>query len=463
MKKAFYQWPFAFNKTSFGKSDNGLALYAYLLFKNDLPLAGLEALFLTEPKKIDSSLIRLWQSLLQLNPEIWTKTVLQWSSDWTNVFGSPIEVRILARHFNRKFTLSEIEELLRKTSSGTWERHWIQWRYITTLLMGKEDVKAAKLLKHLKGVSQNNPISGDLMNLTAARMLYQNGYLTESLRYYKKVTKGSDYWFEALEEMGWVELGFDRPQNTLAYTQTLLSPDFKTDVGPETFYLASLASLKICDYLAVLKIIKGFQNRFKVKVKKLLKLKKQPETPAVRRLFQVLAKGRAHRPSLGVFGYNLPRHIIRDEQLYFLMQRQDQLNKESEIAKKIYAQSLIEGVLTINFRTEMKKFKNKIIARGHKNYAVVLNRVKILVDQEILEISKTLKKMQILEAEVTQQLSLVEEIINNKNIKRENKKGTTGAKGKYVMSFIYRGERWVDELSNYRINVNNNCTLKRKL
>ncbi len=465
MKRAFYQWPQAFGKTSFSESDNGRALYGYLLFKNGLPLAGLDILFSGNPGKMDSLLIRLWQSLMQLNLKIWTVTNIQWSDDWVSIFGLPAKVRIMVRQFDREYTLTEFEELLRKTSSGSWERHWGQWRYIATLLMNNEDIKAAKLLKYLQGITENNPVSMDLMNLTAARMLYQNAYLTESIRYYKKVKKGSDYWFEALEEMGWAELRLGHPQNSLAYTQTLLNPDFGPDVGPGAFYLASLASLKICDYQGVLKTIREFKNRFRAKAKGLLDLKKQPETPAVKNLFSQLTERRISNLDLGVFAGKLPRHIAHDEGLYFLLQRQNQLEREAEVAEKLYSQFLNQGVMTKGFQTEMGKFKNKIIARNRKGYSEALERVKTLSGREIMEISKTLKRMQIVEAELIQQISLAEKRSDNgeKSKKTVVKKGTTGVRGKHTVSFIHKGERWYDELSRYQVSVKRGCGSKGTL
>ncbi len=463
VEKALYQWPLAFgNTSSFAAGDTGGALYGYLLFKNGLPLTGLEVLFTKNPRQIHPLLVQLWQALMQFNVRLWAITSVQWSGDWIDIFGSSAEIRVLARRFGSEPPLDEYEKLLRKTPPGSWERNWVQWRYITTLLTNSEDAKAAKLLKHLQGVTENNPVSKNLMNLTAARMLYQNGYLTESIRYYRKVKKGSDYWFEALEEMGWAELRLGQPQNALAHTQTLLNPDFDQDVGPGAFYLASLANLKVCDYQGVSKTIMDFKNRFQMKTKRFLKLQKQPDTPAVRKLFKTLTVSSGPV----VLGGNLPRYMARDEHLYFLLQRQKQWDKEVGTAKKLYSRSMNQGIRAAGFQLKMEEFRNEVSARGRRAYAVVLDRVKVLVDQEIAEISGTLKKMQIVEVELIQQVSLLEKVIVDdpeKDSRHSVKRGTTGAKGKYAMSFIYQGERWFDELSSYQVNISGMCGSKGSL
>ena len=95
-----------------------------------------------------------------------------------------------------------LERLLRKTEEGTYERAWLQWQLTLALISQNKDKKAAKLLKNLMK-ADNNPVGQDLMNMTVARILYQNGYLDEATNYYSKVPKSSEYWFEAQEESAW--------------------------------------------------------------------------------------------------------------------------------------------------------------------------------------------------------------------------------------------------------------------
>ena len=447
-KKALYQWPSAFEGTSFARSDSGKALYGYLLFKNGLKITGIESLFVANPQGINKKLVRLWQGLMQTNEELWKLTDVQWSPAWTEVFGVSAEVMVTARRFDSEPTLTQLERLLRKTSSNTWERAWTEWRYI----------KAAKLLKHLQGVETGNPVSDDLMNLTAARLLYQKGFLTPALRYYEKVSKGSDYWFEAVEEMGWSELRLGKPQNTLAHAKTLMVKDLQTDVGPETFYLASLANLKVCDYVEVSQILKEFRLRFRIKAAALLAIKEKPETPAVKKLFSLLKKDRTSMTALGVHGQKLPRHSTRDENLFFLVQRQDLMAQEAEMAKTLYSQSLSEGTAQVGFQAKMEKFRNSIQNRARNSYTASLNRVKDLARDEVDEISGILKKMQIVEAELIQQLAMSDRVISDTSkMQAKVKKGTTGSTGRDSLTFPFNGEIWFDELNNYKIDIAGGC------
>lgn len=458
VKKALYQWASAFEGTSFERSDSGRALYGYLLFKNGLEITGIESLFMANPKGVNKKLIRLWQGLMQTNEALWKLTDVKWSAAWTDVFGISAEVMVTARRFDSEPSIAELESLLRRTTSNTWERSWTEWRYITTLLMQDEIVKAAKLLKHLQGVKQGNPVSENLMNLTAARMLYQKGYLNQAIRYYKKVEKGTDYWFEALEEMGWAQLRLGRPQDTLAYTQTLLVDDFQADVGPETFYLASLANLKVCDYAEVAKVLKTFRQRFRSKAAKLLALKEKPETTATKKLFSTLAKGRTTMTALGASGTELPRYSTRDENLFYLVQREDKMSEEANKAKELYSRSLSEGTAQVGFQAKMEKFRNAIQGRARNSYTAALNRMKELAKNEVNEISEVLKKMQIVEAELIQQLALSERVIkDSQQTQAKVKTGSTGSEARDTLTFPFNGEIWFDELNNYKIDIAGGC------
>lgn len=460
--KALFQWPSAFGDSNYIETDNGRALYGYLLFKNGMMLSGLESLFQANPQKIDKKLLELWRGNMQTSENLWTLADLEWAPQWTEIFGLPAEINVVARRFDKDNTIPMLEELLRKTSSNTWERSWTEWSYITALLAKGDDIKAAKLLKHLQGVQQNNPVSANLMNLTAARMLYQNGFLNQAIQYYEKVEKASDYWFEAMEEMGWSEVRLGQPQNTLAYTQTLLVPSLEADIGPEVFYLASLANLKVCDYQEVSNLLKEFRTRFQAKAKKLLALKENPESPAVAKLMQLLAQGRTSMPALGGLGRDLPRHSTRDENLYYLVQRQTKLKEEGDTAGKLYSQSLSEGSAQVGFQAKMDKFRQAMTARSRNAYTASLNRIKFLADQELAEIATILKSMQIVEAELIQQLALADRVIADTQSAPKNvKKGTTGSQGRDTLSFTFQGEVWFDELANYKIDIAKGCQAEK--
>ena len=207
--------------------------------------------------------------------------------------------------------------------------------------------------------------------------------------------------------------------------------------------------------------IKKFKNRFKSKAENLLKVKKSPESPALEKLFEILSSKVRKHSSLAMFSNHLPRFITHDQQLYFLVQRQNQLEKELKIAENLESQ--LKKMLPKNSSKAIKKnIKKRVKAIYQTNRQKALDRVKELVDQEILEISQTVKKMQILEVELTQQISLLlgkiennkkESVHSSSSSQKQTLKGTTGSKDKYAMTFVYQNEKWYDELSNYKVDI----------
>jgi len=221
----------------------------------------------------------------------WEYTNIKWSNAWTEVFGVGAEVKVNARRFDRTFSSKEVEKLLRKTEDGTWERDWMQWQYAVALVAEGKDVRGAKILKNITA-KPSPKVSKNLLWVTAARILYQNGFLTESIRYYQKVKKSSDYWYEAQEEMGWAHLRKGQPQNTLAVTQSLLVDSLSADIGPFPFYQAALSDLKICSYTDVSKTLEKFKSRFSKKAVALMALRDQVDIPPAQKLVKELQKKR---------------------------------------------------------------------------------------------------------------------------------------------------------------------------
>ncbi|MCB0351618.1 MAG: hypothetical protein KDD38_10570, partial [Bdellovibrionales bacterium] len=206
--KALYSWWDAFKNTQFASSDNGRALYGYLLYKNGLPHIGLETLLKAEkPQNIHATLVQWWRQAMPVTNPLWTHLDNKTDIAWESVFG----LNAAARDY------------------AIWEQ------VVDLGLRDNTKVAAQKLNLLLK--SESNAVGEDLLTLTAARFLFQNGYLEPAIRYYKKVAKNSDYYFEAQEEAAWSYMRLGEPQNALAITKTLVQPEFSTEVGPESVYL----------------------------------------------------------------------------------------------------------------------------------------------------------------------------------------------------------------------------------
>ena len=82
-EKALYQWPSAFEGSTFAKTANGQALSAYLLFKNGTPVYALERLLSTvaEPQKLDEGVKKLWLEIAPSDNPAWARV---WAGEVAN-------------------------------------------------------------------------------------------------------------------------------------------------------------------------------------------------------------------------------------------------------------------------------------------------------------------------------------------------------------------------------------------
>lgn len=163
-------------------------------------------------------------------------------------------------------------------------------------------------------------------------------------------------------------------------------------------------------------------------------------------------------PALGAYGSEVPRYSTRDESLFYLVQREKKLAHEADVARKLYSSSLSGGTAQVGFQAKMEKFKKAIESRARVSYTAALGRMQELAKQEVQEIGDILKKMQIVEAELIQQLAMAERVIEDTQGKTASvKKGSTGSQAKDTVQFPFEGEVWFDELSNYRVDIAKGC------
>jgi hypothetical protein len=108
----------------------------------------------------------------------------------------------------------------------------------------------------------------DLFVLTKARLLVQTNQLDLALANYNAIRQGSECWLEALEEKAEVTARKGEYASALGILQTTLAPQFQDRVHPETYFVASLTHLKICDYPGVFKVNQQFKENMKPRLAK---------------------------------------------------------------------------------------------------------------------------------------------------------------------------------------------------
>lgn len=458
-EKALLQYFEAFAKTSQGKTPNAQGLLSYLFLKNNMPVFAVENLF-SNPANANMSpvMAQTLRDMLPDNNEVWRLARVQWAAKWTEVFSPSVEVQVKARKI---FTAQEVEELkkvIKMSAPDTRDRAAIQWQLVLALALSGDAGTSAKLLNNLMG-SKVSPVGQDLMDMTAARMLFDSGYMDAAIKYYKKVSKSSDYWLEAQEEIAWSYIRKGEPQNTLAITESLVIPGFKDMVGPETIFLRSLSELKVCDYPGVLKSLAMFKERFQPRTKEMLLVSENANTPSVKKFVSLTKERRQKLIELGPLAQKLPRLVTRDESLYQYIRLEKALEAESAIAENLYGKSLALGTSKVGFQGEMEELKNLIDSRVTSSRNATLGRIKALAQEEVADVHRLLQKLHIVEAEVLSQALSVSKVEKaTQGTKAIEKKGTTVAKARDQISFPYEKEQvWFDEISNLEVDVVKGC------
>ncbi len=455
---ALIQFSPAFDGTSFESTENATALKSLLFFRAGLPVKGLEELFaVADPKKIHFQLINEWREAAKEDHKAWFVARLKWSQAWGEIFGRVIEVRVLAADLSVQRSIEDLNELAMKAPVDSKERALIDWHLALSYAMKDQADKAAKIMAALMK-APNNPIPVELMNLTAARMLYQNGYLDAAIKYFDKVPKSSDYYFTAQEEKTWAFVRRGEPQNAIAVTQTLVNPNLTGQIGPESWLVRGLSQLKVCDYPAVLETLKKFPVDFKEKAIYLEKISSQSEDVSVAKALDEMSKRTMLTKDLVVINKKLPRNMVRDEKLRFLVTAENMLKAEMAAADQLYAKSLQQTGLQSYF----DRVKNQTSQRLQMASSSAQGRVKELATLELAEIKKVLNKMKIIEVEVIQQVQVADRLTANlKSDVATVKAGTTGSKSDDALRFPMSKEFWFDELNAYKVDIKKGCQARK--
>jgi len=452
---ALIQYSMAFGGTEFERTASGKALRAYLAYQSELKISSLEDLFsIDNPESMDAEITGAWKKAVVNDTQTWNLARLQWKPYWTTIFGVEREVRFQISN-GQKLSIDALYDLAKKVGADDQLRADIEWQLVLKYALQDEPIKAAKILNSMMKNSKT-VVSMDLMNMTAARLLYQNAYFEPAIKYYEKIKKNSEYWVEAQEEIAWSYLKRGQPQNALAVGETLMHPGLVGLSGPEAYFVKAIGHLKVCDYTQVLESLALYPKNFKERLNRLTALSQNPDNEHVKFLMTQLKSGKITEKNLKEKLQFLPRRVLQDKKLYDLAQFEKSIESEANTAEKIYIKSLAQSGLQASFDL----VKQRSVQRAQDAQALSLQRVKELSEMESNEIKKILNKLHIVEAEVIQQVGQAERIAKLNKLDTPVKKGSTGSAQKDVLVFPADKEKWFDEISNYRVSVKNGCVSK---
>ncbi len=449
-RQAFLTWGTSYQNTAFAQSQDGYAVWSYLLLKNGLPLNGIETLFAqTQPTKIQPELLALWSTELKASVLVqkgWISTDISTVGGWKS-FTAPSSTAVrlrnkgdIARAFNRAQTLSRqnVNQAAR-----------IYWQISNRApILGQIDsaIKALKLLAE----SGQTAIGQDFIALTLGRVLYQKGELDAALASFERVPKGSSLWVEAVEERAWTHLRKGNHGKATGVILTAMSPALALLTGPESYFLSNLMALQICDYPRVFKTSETFKSRHR---RRLNELQTLATTGTNAHLNQALAKfetSGVSQESAGALVEFLPRQLFRDSQFLKSIETRRQILKEIAAINTLVEQG---SPLGTDPRLEQGLAKN--MKRADQLKQLAYKRLRTLAQVDLNEYKIILNKMHILEAEVMERLHLDDNLKGQRNTLAN----TDDPKGALVFPYV-ANEVWMDELDNYEARVKDCPTLK---
>lgn len=243
----------------------------------------------------------------------------------------------------------------------------------------------------------------DKQLMNEARKNFAQGDMKKAIQLYSQVPAGSDFWLESIEERAWSWTRLNEYENALADLQSITSPVWSTQIGPEAYMLSSFVSLKMCDYKEVLNKINLFKKRMLFRVDSLEKLQQQPLTKDFMKLIPEITQAKLNLVQLGNKAEIYPRYFFRDQKL-------------------------------------IQSLKNQ-------KFSLAEARLKEMAQADLAEIQQNLKKMKIIEVEMMQAVLMNEKLEKDTG---DLKFSSVDRKQKMIFP-VTDDEVWLDEVGQFQV------------
>ncbi len=245
-----------------------------------------------------------------------------------------------------------------------------------------------------------------------ARTQYAAGNIKKAIELYTQIQPQSDFWLESIEERAWGSTRLNEFESALGDLQSITSPVWSSQVGPETYMLSTFVSLKMCNYKQVVTKINLFKKRMLVRVDALENLIQKPLSEEFNRLIPSITSAKINLVQLGQQAELYPRYFFRDSEL-------------------------------------IASLKNQQVVKAGA-------RLKTLAQSDLVEIQNNLKKMKIIEVEMMQS------VLMSKNEKHQSEKLDFNQidRNRKLLFPVTDDEVWVDEVGQFQVRAQKCPTFK---
>ena len=314
-------------------------------------------------------------------------------------------------------------------------------------LSEKSGKKTLELLdfKNLEGkVAISKEDNNSKTKIKKARELFAQGKYSQALALYNEVPRGSDYWFQVVEEKGWAQFRMNNPEKALAQSKTLISPQFAEVVNAEAYFLQSLAELKICDYKSVFKTTQAFKEKQRDRIASVQSLSKEGFNEAFLNVLKKADKFPLTAADMGDSMLKLPVLFYKDLELQKQMIRFKASQKGMEVLASNNAQRTLQTQL------------DQINKEAFVNMKV---RMQQLAANETVENKRIINKLNLVEVEAIQRVHTDQQLADS-----AYSEGKFQATNSDQLVFKDDGRPWIDELDKYDV-VTKSCAqnVRRKM
>jgi tetratricopeptide (TPR) repeat protein len=432
--QALVLWPSSNEARS--QSSTSEALFAYALYKDKMPLLGFDKLLsIPDLNSVSKSAKNLWRTELGVNSSFWRNTDVTWNNKLAAIFPGEMPSVISAWHLadiKSDGDFRKAQGLLRDLE-GTDAGAWVKWQLALGYGLKNRTAVAVDYLQSLLDSNQH-AVGQDEVLMAAARMLYQDNKLDLAMKYYDKISKGSDYWLESVEEKAWIYARLNNFERALGEMKTALSPAFASQVGPESYFLATLANLKVCDYASIFDILKTFKERNQARILEIQKLATTGHNQTSDQALVKLENGVETWADLGPDLDKVPRFVNRDETLNRAISLQRMGHQQKAEITKLTSENSYYSAFASSADQTSKNLEQRAPLR-----------LKVLAQADVAEMKKNLMKLQLVDAEAVHRMHV------GQTYAQEVKGGTEKSKVKDTIEFPYENnEIWLDEIDHYQ-------------
>ena len=434
--EALMAWNSAYSKTTFAKTDTGIALQGYLMAKSGLPLFGAHWIVAdTNLKHISKNLRAEVIPLIKANSSLLSSA--QADTSWKFFLDDQDTIRISSRK-----DLNRVYKKLKATKKSDVEA---RAKYYWALSVGAAKLNDTRLaevyIRDLKGLNQNL-ITADKIEMQLARVLFQKSKLSEAIDSYSLIPKSSEFWLESIEERAWAYLRLGNYDKARGDITTLLAPTFKDYTTAEVYVLAAITNLRICDYPQILKDGRQFKTTHMERIKEMELLAENGVNTNIKQILDQMDESGARLSAAAGKLASLPRLALRDPDFYLAVNKRAELLKEIKVSRSVSDRlSVMGGNGALAKLIEWAGWETQNLRTKS------LRELKSLATAEVKDYRVNINKMKLAEVEVIHHINVDDSL--------KGKRGNLGplSQGRDTLVFPYDKEVWVDELDNYQAQV----------